>query len=289
MPLHSTPEAELRDHCKRAIEALEAWLRRLIDDRFSAEFGPDYINAKKSNGDNLVRASLAKQLMERQKKESRRFARSIDAAVLDDLIDLICNPDHYAKYFNDALDGAFGQGGNHLREMLGRLVTPRNALYHANPISVHEAYRVLCYSTDVIQSLKDYYAALGTAQHYNVPTVIRLSDSLGHVVHLGNRQGQGMVDYSNDPSAYLRCGDTLSIEVDVDPSFDSSEYDIRWSVAHMSYAPNTVGRKFTVKLTERYVSTRFCAVCWVTSKKSWHKLGGFDDQIDVAYRVLPPV
>jgi hypothetical protein len=294
MPLHSTPEAELRDHCKSAIEGLEAWLRRLIDDRFTAEFGVDYVNAKKLNGENLIRASLARQLMERREKEPNRFARLIDAAFLDDQIDLICNPDHYAKYFKDALDGAFGHGGNHLREMLDRLVTPRNALYHANPISVHEAYRVLCYSMDVVQSLKDYYAARGMAQQYNVPTVVRLGDSLGHVVHLseGNRhpQGWGMVDYSNDPSAYLRCNDTLSIEVDIDPSFDTSEYDIQWTIANLpGPVPHTTGKKFLLRLTDQYISIRFCAVCRVTSKKTWHKLGGFDDQIDIAYRVLPPV
>src|SRR5262245_28289456 len=95
MPLHSTPEAELREHCKRAIEGLEAWLRRLINDRFSTEFGPDYISAKKPNGDNLIRTSLVKQLVERRNKEPKRFARLIDAAFLDDQIDLICNPDHY--------------------------------------------------------------------------------------------------------------------------------------------------------------------------------------------------
>jgi hypothetical protein len=278
MPLHSTPEAELREHCKRAIEGLEAWLRRLINDRFSAEFGPDYISAKKPNGDNLIRASLVKDLVERRNKEPNRFARVIDAALLDDQIGLICNPEHYAKYFKDALDGAIGNGGAHLREMLGRLVTPRNALYHANPISVHEAYRILCYSMDVVQSLKDHYAGVGMAQQYNVPTVIRVSDSLGRVVHLsdGNRspQGFGMVDYSNNPSAYLRCNDTLSIEVDIDPSFDSSEYDIQWTIANLpGPVPHTTGRKFTLKLSERYVSTRLCAVCRVISKKNWHKIG----------------
>jgi hypothetical protein len=294
MPLHSIPETELRDYCKRAIEGLEVWLRRLIDDRFSAAFGDNYIDAKKSNGGNLIGGAISKQLRERQGKEPKRFTRLIDAAFLDDLIALICNPDHYRMYFKDALDGAFGGGGDHLREVLDRLVTPRNALYHANQISVHEAYRVLCYSMDVVQALKDYYAKLNMTQQYNVPTVIRLSDSLGHVVHLskGNRHPQGlaMVDYSNDTSAHLRCGDSISIEVDVDPTFDSSEYDIRWGIANLSGpAPQIVGRKFTLNLTEQFVSTRFCAVCWVTSKKSWHKLGSFDDQIDIAYRVLPPV
>jgi hypothetical protein len=292
MPLHSISEVELRDHCKRAIEGLELWLRRLIDDQFSAAFGSDYVNAQKPNGDRLIRGSLARELLDRQAKEPERFPRAIDAAFLEDQIDLICNPDHYRTWFGDALEGAFGPGADRLKEMLGRLVRHRNALYHANAISVHEAYRVLCYSMDVIQSLKDYYARVGKAQEYNAPTIVRISDSLGHVVNLGQqRRGPGMVDYSNDPSAHLRCGDTLSIEVEVDPSFDASEYDIRWSIANLPAppAPNILGKRFVLRLAELHVSTRFCAVCWVTSKKSWHKLGSVDDQVDIAYRVLPPV
>jgi hypothetical protein len=294
MPLHSIPETELRDHCRRAIEGLELWLRRLIDDRFSAVFGSDYMNAKKPNGDRLIRGSLAKELQERQAKQPDRFPRVIDAAFLEDQIDLICNPDHYRTLFAEALESAFGAGGDRLREMLSRMIAPRNALYHANPISVHDAYRVLCYSMDVVQSLKDYYSSVGKAQEYNVPTVIRVSDSLGHVRNLGqgNRppHGSAMVDYSNDQSSYLRSGDTLSLEVEIDPSFDTSEYDIRWGIANATVIPPRItGKKFTLTLTEAYVSTRFCAVCWVTSKKGWHKLGSFDDQVDIAYRVLPPV
>jgi len=289
MPLHSVPEVELRERCKLAIEGLEQWLRRLIHDRFSAEFGQSYIKAKTTNGGNLVRSELARKLEERRAQEPNRLARPIDAAMLDDEIDLICNPDHYKTYFKDALDGAFGPGAERVRDMLRRLVSPRNALYHANPISVHEAYRILCYSMDVVQSLKDYYAGLGMAQQYNVPTVLKLTDSLGHVVNLLGRSGQGMVDYSNDSASFLRCGDNISIEVEVDPSFDVSEYNIRWTIANIGGGPNFVGNKYTLHLAERYVSTRLCIVCWVASNKSWHRLGSVDDQIDVAYRVLPPI
>jgi hypothetical protein len=48
------------------------------------------------------------------------------------------------------------------------------------------------------------------------------------------------------------------------------------------------GPKFVLLLEERYVSTRFCAVCRIISNARWHKLGTHDDQIDIAYRVLPP-
>jgi hypothetical protein len=291
MPLHSVPESELREHCRRAIEGLELWLRRLINDKLSAAFGPNYVDATRADGSRLVRAELVRTMTERTSKEPKRFSRPIDAALLDEEISIICNPALYKSYFKDALSSVFPQGHESARNFLQRLVPIRNALYHANPLSVHDAYRVLCYSMDVIEGLKSYYARINMSQLYNVPTVIRICDSLGHVVHLStsNRtpDGYAIIDYSNDVSAYLQCGDTLSIEVDVDPTFDSHDYEIKWQIANIG-GPMTTGGKFHLLLTDRYVSTRFCVVCHVISKKAWHKLGSFDDQLDIAYKVLPP-
>jgi NADPH-dependent 2,4-dienoyl-CoA reductase/sulfur reductase-like enzyme len=129
-------------------------------------------------------------------------------------------------------------------------------------------------------------------QQFNVPIVIRISDSLGHVVTrsslIGHPDWPAMLDYSRDDKSYLRSGDTISIEVDVDPSFDAASYEIKWSIANIG-GPNISGHKFTLLLTDKYVSVRFTAVCRVTSNATWHKLGTHDDQIDIAYRVLPPL
>ena len=291
MPLYSMPENEMRNHCKRAIEGLEFWLRRLIDNRLSDAYGPNYVDATRADGSRIIRSELSRKLVERLKAEPQRFSRDIDAALLDEQIDIICNPVLYKDHFRVALESLFPQGNEVARTTLQRLIAPRNALYHSNPLSVHAAYRVLCYSMDVVEALKDYYARISMAEQYNVPTVIKVSDSLGRVEHLSgsNRHpnGPAMIDYSNDASAYLRCGDTISIEVEVDPAFDAEDYDIEWLISNIG-GPKTVGPKFSLVLIDRYVSTRFCVVCRVTSKKAWHKLGTFDDQIDIAYRVLPP-
>jgi hypothetical protein len=292
MPLHSVLESELRDHCKRSIEALELWLRRLIDQMLSSVYGPSYIDAIKPGGHRVVKTEIAKRLKERAAKEPSRFHRLIDAALLDDTIDLICNPELYELHFKKALQAAFPNGHPEARTFLERLVPPRNALYHANPISVHDAYRVLCYSLDIISALQTYYRGQNMQQQFNVPTVIRIVDSFGHAVDrsglIGHPDGPAMLDYSRDEQSYLRSGDTLSIEVDVDPSFDPASYEIKWLISNVG-GPIIYGRKFTLPLTERYVSTRFCAVCHVISNASWHKLGTHDDQIEIAYRVLPPL
>lgn len=290
--LHWMAESEIRDHCKRAIEGLEYWLRRLIDNKLSDVFGAGYVDATRADGSRIIRSELVRDLTNRSKAEHRRFPRIIDAAFLDEQIDIICNPVLYNECFKDSLESLFPQGNEVARTTLRRLIAPRNSLYHSNPLSVHDAYRVLCYSMDVVETLKSDYARINMAQQYNVPTVIKVSDSLGQVVHLSNSNrhpnGSAMIDYSSNESCYLRCGDALSIEVEVDPTFDSRDYEIEWLIANVG-GPKIVGPKFTLVLTDHYVSTRFCAVCQVRSKKNWHKLGTIDDQIDIAYRVLPPI
>jgi hypothetical protein len=289
MPLHGVPESELRDHCKRSIEALEYWLRRLIHLELSRAYGPNYIDELKPDGARVIRSEMARRLKERAAGNPSRFARPIDAALLDDEIDVICNHELYKTHFSPALGDAFPEGPVEARTFLSRLVEPRNRLAHAHGISVHDASRILCYTQDVIAALKEFYKDQNLQQQFNAPLVIRVVDSLGHVTEpSARRDGPVMLDYSNDPSSYLRCGDTISIEVDVDVSFDPSSYAIQWLISNIG-GPTTYGRHFSLVLTERYVWTRFCAVCRVISKASWHRFGTHDDQLDIAYRVLPPL
>ena len=290
MPLHSLPDSELREHCRRAIEGLELWLRRLIHETFSDKFSPNYIDVVTPRGVRLVRGQLAESLKQRMAAEPTRYPRPIDAAVLEDLRDLICNPEHW-PYFKAALKDAFPDGASVAREFLDRVVRPRNALSHANPISVHDAHRVLCYSLDVVESLKQHYIRMNKDRLYNVPTVVRILDSLGHVIDLAGsaaRMQPAPNDFSNDESCYLRSGSTLSIQVEIDPAFRPSEYEVRWSVANIAFQQVT-GFKFSLLLEDRFTMTRLCVVCLVVSNKSWHKFGNYDDQVEMAYRVLPPI
>lgn len=291
MPVHSVSESQLRDSCRRALEGLELWLRRLIDCQLTVSYGPDYVNAQRQDGSRVIKKDLAEILAKRRSGNPTRFIRPVDAAFLPEQIQIVCNPRLYREHFRIALGGAFPGGNECLRILLNRLVESRNALAHANVISAHDAYRILCYSADVIEGLKAYYVEVNMASLYNVPTVVRIIDSLGHVVHLSqsnrNPDGPAIVDFSRNEGSYLHCGDTLSIEVEVDPAFGPDEYQVEWSIANVG-GPRTSGSRFHLVLTEHYVSTRFCAVCRVKSNRSWHKLGSYDDQVDIAYKVLPP-
>lgn len=292
MPLYAIPEKDLREHCKRAVESLEMWMRRLIHQALSSTYGDNYLDATRPDGTRVIKAKITNSLKEKLEKEPARFSTLIDAALLEEEIALICNPLLYKEHFADALSEAFPGGLEEARIFLKRLVPIRNALSHANTISVHDAYRVLCYTHDVIHSLECHYRKMNMQQQYNAPSVIRIADSLGNAVVFSpaNRHPDrgGAIDFSRDENVFLRCGDTLSIEVEVDPTYDPSTYEVEWQLSNI-IGPIIRGNRFSLLLEERYVSTQFCVVCLVTSKAGWHRLGKHDDQIDFFYRVLPPV
>jgi hypothetical protein len=290
MPLHTIGEAELRERCRTLLEGLEVWLRRLIHDRLTEVYGPDYLTAKHGDGNNIIAGELRRRLSGRQAREPAHYARPIDAADLEDEVKILCNPNLYNQLFKDALADAFPVGREQAKVTLDRLLSPRNALSHGNPISVRQAEQVVCYTGDVIESLKRYYMNRNLGRQYNVPTVIRYSDSFGTSRHENEfRQepgGPGFLLFDKDPTKHLRVGDILSMQVEIDPSFAPNDYEVRWEF--LGAGQSLTGPKVTIEIQKRHVNERFEIQCYVTSKKDWHRFGGWDDFLAVTFKVLPP-
>jgi hypothetical protein len=134
VPLHKLSEDELRSHCKRTVEALELWLRRLIHVRLSETYGSDYFHATKSNGiDRVIRTKIAKRLIEAVVREPARYSRPIDAARLDDEIDIVCNPELYKAHFAQAL------GTTYVSSQELRAVGTRFTTRTRSPTTTHTA------------------------------------------------------------------------------------------------------------------------------------------------------
>lgn len=172
MPLHTLSDDERRSHCRREIDALELWLRRLVHEIFSDAYGPEYLDAVGADGNPLFKAPTIKEIKARRASQSSRYPRVIDAADFDDLVKVICNHHNYDRHFRDALGVAFPEGKQEARTFLDRIVEVRNNLSHANPITVHDAARLICYTQDVIASLKEHYAAMNMQREYNVPLTV---------------------------------------------------------------------------------------------------------------------
>lgn len=296
MPLHRVDSESLRADCRRTIENLERWLRRLIDQMLNP-VQADYLRMQ-INGSFVFSKSIRENVCKKAEADRNRYPRPIDAATFEETIEIVTNAQLYMTHFSKALRAAYPEGREVCRTHLDRLVEPRNRLSHANEISVRDAERIVCYSNDLISSIKDYYGKQGMEQDFNVPTIVSYRDSTGRSFSGADlkRSNNGELMLwrstvpvgidSHPPFLVLRCGEVVSFEVDVDPSFDGSTYRIEWNVDGDVWAR---GKQMVRVLDERDVRQHLVVLCRVISDKSWHRLGGSDDVLYVHLTVLPPV
>jgi len=295
MPLHNLTEVELRQNCKEAVEALEFWLRRVIDITLAPEFGSDYINAKSStNSQHIIKKSVRDSIQNRASSDPIRYPRMVDAMLLDEEIDIICHPDLYKSFFKMYFEKSFPLGNDQLRNCLRKILEPRNNLAHANPISVRQAEQVICYSHDVIDAIKDRLKEMNLDKEYNAPTIINVSDSRGFVFHDAqirrNNTGRGGIDLTGNQSTWLRSGDTVAVEVEIDPSFPAEEYNVDWVFPDgVNVHKCKSNHRVVLCLTDKNVRVDFTIYCKVISNKSWHRCGDVDDCVGVTYKVLPQI
>ncbi|MCY1419831.1 hypothetical protein D9M71_354310 [compost metagenome] len=225
----------------------------------------------------------------RREAEPNRYPREVDALLFDDLISIICNRQQYL-HFQDALSSAFPNGENEARTYLKRIYDPRNPLSHANEITTHQALQAMCYSTDIIESLKAYYKRINMAQTYNAPSFIRIWDDRGNVGDAAQLPTNGAVRYFDFKATQLRPSDVLLLEVQPDESFPEDSYTIKWTVNNVSPVQYGKGVRFSITLENRHVSANgFMISVEMISNKDWHRYGNTDDYIGLRYSILPPV
>jgi len=274
-------EEEKRSICKKEIENLENWLRRLAHELLSKEYGKNYLEHQDENNNYLISRKIMQAVNNRIQKEPERFSRCIDAFFLSDLIYIICKDDLYNKFFKDPLSKAFPDGNNEARTFLERLVDPRNALSHAHPISNRQAEQVVCY---------EYYFKMGTEHEFNVPSIIKITDSFGNSIHSHELKeiSTDIWNLADNRKNYLFPGDNLGIEIEVDPSFEPSSYIIKWIIKNEYIEKYNNKTRISFKIGEKHVGELCIVKCFIISNKNWHKHNTYDDSISIFYKVLPP-
>lgn len=290
MLLNRFSEEEIRQVCKTHLETLELWLRRLITDKLRPIIGDDFLHTSYENNQYILGRDKRDRIRERASSDSERYPRMVDAALLDDIIDIICNQHHYRRYFSDAFQGHF-IGNEHLRFLLSKLIEPRNRLSHANSISSRHAEKVICYTNDVVDSLKDYYASLNMQSEYNSPIILRIVDNFGNVTNaehptVFNRN----ISFRDNSKFHLYPGDTLTLEANIDSTFSLEECEIRWSWYSTKNPINRVmGEKLVLHISNSEVNNDFSIHCQIKSNKDYHRFGEYDDGWNLRYKIVPNV
>ena len=116
----------------------------------------------------------------------------------------------------------------------------------------------------------------------------RVNEHDSHVTSCATNGVHLRVNLSEDSSNWLRVGDTLSVEVEVDPSFSPDDYHVDW--VYKNQVPEhtgPLGNRITVDILECHVGFEFAIYCMVTSNQSWHRCGDVDDCVSLIYKVLP--
>lgn len=280
MPLSRIPIDELRSLCRHRLELLELWLRRLIHDKLSTALGLEYFN-QQVNGNYIFRSEIRRYAETRMQQDPRRYARPLDALLLDHQVDILCKEDLFVGYFAEPLRKAFPEGRNEARTFLERLVAIRNPLSHANPISSHQALRVFCYVDDIIDSIQEHYIAMGAGDEFNAPSFVTFRDSAGNSVPINKTRLH--VELTDTK---FRVGDRIRLEVDTDDI--GGESVVRWVVNNIPAGESSTGNSFTLELTPRHVNESFTVSASLTSPKDWHRHGNFDAHLVISYKVLPP-
>lgn len=289
-------ETEIRNKCHYHFDTFELWTRRLINDELTSKYGDDYFDFVKPDGNSIVKTAINKKVESRMKDQPLRFKRKIDAIVMEDLEYFLCREDFYKDFFKEVLEPFFS-GIEEVRSVFGRMIKIRNKISHAHVISLHEAVQCICYSNDYIETYKEYYIKKGKEKDFNVPTFIKIRDILGNEFI---RRKSSDIDWEIicngvlDPKVQLRSGEKYKLELEVDQSFDPSDYKIIWFLQEKEFmnAMKGEGNVISIDISNKLVGIYPTITIKLKTNKEWNRFGykGCDDFIKITLeKVLPPL
>ena len=287
MPLFKLTDSEIREVARKHIESLEFWLRRTINDSLTSAYGKDYWSYHNDKGLFLLKQEIRNKVSERVSAEPDRYPRWIDATLIEHQVFIICKEDLYNDYFRPYFETEFRFGRIHLKSVFDTLIKIRNKVSHANPTSIRDAEKAICYSNDLIDSIKKYYSDHNMNQDFNVPRILSYSDSLGNKVYSEEWEEGALNSIKlNVGNTKFRPGDRIRMSVEIDSSFALDEYKIEWSI---DYKIRATGELIELVFTDEDVDANFMVKARVTSNKAWHKYGSYDDIIRIHMSVFPPL
>ena len=270
-------------------------MRRVIDITLTAAYCQAYWEPadEAEASSNILNRAIREKVQERiNKSPPGRFPRWIDATLIEHQIEILTNTklydEHFKAFFALLFPANFSQGREYVKFILGKCAVVRNTIYHTNPVSVRQVEQTICYTNDVIDSIKLNYSTLKMHESYNVPTIVGFDDSRGLRVLDGQIANDTMGKWIRLPDTYnLRPGDKMKFTVEVDSSFREDEYTIQWRLGAFDLVGE--GASIVIEFRDEHVSESIGLNIEVKSNKSWHKYRDHDDSLRVSFRILPPI
>ena len=113
---HEYTQEELRAYCRSCIETLEIWARRLVHEKMVDKYGEKYIEKTFPGGNFLIKKEIRDHISTMRAKNPDRFSRPVDTLFIEQIIYFLCKKEWYDSLFKEALDYAYPQGCDEVRE-----------------------------------------------------------------------------------------------------------------------------------------------------------------------------
>lgn len=284
-------DEELRTICRNHIENFEKWARIFIHNVLSEKIGDNYFHEKGEDGNYRMKKAIVEKADKMMADEPLRFPTPLDTLFVEDIIYILCKPDFYRDYFSPYLHDMYPEGNNEFRTFLKRLIPIRNKLSHTNPFSIREAERCVCYSNDFIDCIKEYYRMAGKDKDFNIPTIIRVNDSLGNEYLIKENeilsfQSIDIIAPDSKQKKVFYLGEKFSLNLTLDPSFSEDSYTLNWSPKQgIEILDN--GKRVDVTITKDLIGERSSITCKLITTNEWHKYPGYDQQLLITFKALP--
>jgi hypothetical protein len=242
-----------RDLARRHVDAAETWLRNIIHQEFTSDpaLGPDYLTTGPWK-------SGIKEIATKIAADPTRYNRPIDASSFEQAVYLFCHPTPWKQFFKEPFEKAYPLGAKNAEHYLTTLVNIRNDVQHGRTCDARKLEKAICYSNDFVDGCKDLFQGKNRGREFNVPTFVRFEDNLGNSGDPRNGI-RTAIGYTVHCSNVLRPGDILTVEADVDPSFDGFTVDWR-----TGYEERIGGNFARIELTNRHVGEYFQVTFSVT-------------------------
>ena len=282
---------ELRSICRTHIENFEKWARIFIDVILTKQLGKDYFHVKGRDGNYRMKKAFVEKSDRMMTAEPSRFPTPVDTLFVEDIIYILCKPDFYRDYFSAYLQTMYPEGCEEVRTFLERLIPIRNKLSHTNPFTIREAEQCVCYCNDFIDCVKEYFRMAGKDKEFNIPTIIRVNDSLGNEYQIKENEIVGVcnieiIDSITKKKKVFYLGDKFTLNLTLDPSFSEDSYSLKWS-KQPGVEISENGKRVSVTITKNLIGERSIISCDLITTNDWHKHYDHDQRLLIAFKALP--